>query len=141
MQILIISALATIASLLASFGAEHLTEPVAVIGDFLRLTLSYNPNIAFGIALPFPLKELLIAGALVAVLVLAYRSRQEKFCALGFGLIIGGAIANLIDRIPDGVVTDYISVGTFPIFNLPDACITIGAGVLLLESLMKKKYH
>ncbi|MSR67696.1 signal peptidase II [Candidatus Peribacteria bacterium] len=140
MRLLLIAAIAGVGSALASFGAEHLENDILLFGNFVRLTLSHNPDIAFGIPLPFPLKELLIAGALVAVLILSYKERHKKLPALGFGLIIGGAIANLIDRIPDGIVTDYIAIGTFPVFNLPDACITIGAGILLLENLVKKKY-
>ena len=47
---------------------------------------------------------------------------QEKVdgSQISFGLIIGGAVANLVDRLPDGLVTDYIAVGTFPVFNVPE---------------------
>jgi signal peptidase II len=138
MHILILSALAAIVSLLAGFGAERLSKPVPLVGNFVRLVLSYNPDIAFSIALPYPFKELLIILALIAVLVLAFRSHQNKLSSLAFGLILGGAVANLFDRLPDGVVTDFIAIGTFPIFNLADACISIGAGLLLMESMKKK---
>lgn len=139
MRILIIAFFVALASILAGLGAEHLQTTLSIIGTFVRLTLSHNPDIAFGIAIPYPLKELLIAVALIAVLFCAFRSKHTPASSLAFGLIIGGAIANLIDRMQDGAVTDFISVGTFPIFNLADACITIGAGILLTGNLVKKK--
>lgn len=138
MRILIVLVLAAMSSVLAALGAERLKHAVPLLGDFIQLTLIYNPDIAFGIVLPFPLKEILIAGALIAVLVVAFRRNHNKLSSAGFGLIIGGAVANLIDRIPDGIVTDFIAIGTFPVFNLADACITVGAGILLMENIRKK---
>ncbi len=139
MQISMVSGVAAILSVLSSFLAEKFLVHASVLGGFLRLTLSHNPDIAFSIGLPYPFKEILIACALLAVLVLAFRSKHSALSSLAFGLIIGGAIANLIDRVPDGVVTDFIAVGTFPVFNIADACITVGAGMLLMESLVHKK--
>ncbi len=138
MRILIVSVLAAIASVLAALSAEHLTRPVSVVGNFLQLTLSYNPGIAFGLSIPYPLQEILIAIALCVMLILAFKAKHDRFSSLAFGLIIGGAVGNLIDRIPDGLVTDYLSVGTFPIFNVADACITVGAGILVMQSMRKK---
>ena len=138
MRILTLAIVAALASVLAGIGAESLPHSIPLVGNFARLTLSHNPDIAFGIALPYPLKELLIAGALLAVVFLAFHRHHDTFSSVAFGLIVGGAIANLVDRIPDGIVTDFIAVGTFPIFNLADACITIGAMMLLVESLRKK---
>jgi signal peptidase II len=57
----------------------------------------------------------------------------------GFGLILGGALANVVDRFPDGLVTDMIQVGAFPVFNVADSCITVGLGLLLLEIVLKEK--
>ena len=138
MLIVFIAAVSATLSVLVALGAEHLTTSIPLIGDFVLLTLSHNSDIAFSIRLPYPFKEVLITCALLAVLVLAFRSKHSTLSSLAFGLIIGGAVANLIDRIPDGVVTDFIAVGTFPVFNIADACISIGAGILLMESTRKK---
>lgn len=138
MPILVISAIAALASILAAISAERLTVPVSVIGSFLQLTLSHNVGIAFGIAIPYPFQEILIAIALCMMLILAFRTKHDRFSSLAFGLIIGGAAGNLLDRIPDGLVTDFIAVGTFPIFNVADACITVGAGILVMQSMRKK---
>jgi signal peptidase II len=51
---------------------------------------------------------------------------------------LAGALANIADRLPDGVVTDYFQVGTFPIFNVADSAITIGAALLLLQVLLEE---
>lgn len=139
MPIILISFIAGVLSFFSAVLAEGLTSDIPLLGDVVRLSLMHNRNIAFGIGLPYPLKGILIAGAFIAILILAFRSRQEKIPSVAFGLIIGGAIANLIDRIPDGAVTDYIAVGSFPIFNIADACITIGAGILIVESLRKRQ--
>ncbi len=98
------------------------------------LRYAENPGIAFGVRLPSPWQELLILGALAVVLVVAIRS-QTLVSRIGYGLILGGALANVIDRWIHGFVTDYVAVGTFPIFNLPDSCITVGVGLLLVESM------
>ena len=57
--------------------------------------------------------------------------------ALGFGLIIGGALGNIVDRFDDGHVTDFIQIGWWPLFNIADSCISIGVIILLLLELKK----
>ncbi|MDY6867785.1 MAG: signal peptidase II, partial [Chloroflexota bacterium] len=54
-------------------------------------------------------------------------------------LQLGGALGNLIDRIRFGPVTDFISVGEFPVFNIADACITIGVGLLILSMWLSER--
>ena len=113
-------------------------QPVILIPAFLKLQLSHNAGIAFSIAIPSPWEEILILSALTTVCIFAYRSKPDHLKSVAFGLIIGGAIANLLDRLPDGFVTDYVAVGTFPIFNAADACITVGAALLMLEAWLKR---
>ncbi len=137
--LLITTTLAALVSLGTNVLAETMSKPISVIRNFAVLSLSHNPGIAFGIHLPSPFKEILIGLALLLVCIAAYKSRHEKWSALAFGLIIGGAAANLIDRISDGLVTDYVAIGTFPVFNAADACITVGAVLLILESLLHRK--
>ena len=119
-----------------------LTSSIPLLGNFLTLTLSRNTGVAFGVRLPSPWQELIIFCALIGVTTIAIRSKcdrmQKDAHAVGFGIIIGGALANLVDRLIHGYVTDFIAVGTFPIFIVADACISIGAGMLILENLKKK---
>ncbi len=139
MPILILTAiLAATFSIIGGMFADTMTHPISLLGSFAALRLSHNSGIAFSIALPPALQSILISVALIFVCVLATKSRKNRLATVAFGLIIGGAIANLFDRIPDGLVTDFISVGTFPIFNLADSCITVGAAILLIEELLRK---
>lgn len=66
-------------------------------------------------------------------------SRQKLQCA-GLALIVGGALGNMIDRLQYGYVVDFILVhwkqSQFPAFNVADSCITIGAGLLILDALL-----
>jgi lipoprotein signal peptidase len=51
---------------------------------------------------------------------------------LAMAMMLGGAVGNLIDRLTIGTVTDFISVGTFAVFNVADACISVGTVILIL---------
>jgi signal peptidase II len=59
--------------------------------------------------------------------------------AISYGLIIGGALSNLFDRVFLGYVVDYIDLRVWPVFNLSDSCITVGIGLLLFYSFKPPK--
>jgi signal peptidase II len=141
MPVLLLTAvLSGLVSWVSGLGAEHIREPVHVLGSFATLRLSHNPGIAFSIMLPGGVQSALIGLALLAVCIVAVRSAaKDRTARLAFGMIIGGAVANLVDRLPDGLVTDFFSIGTFPVFNVADSFICIGAGLLVLESLFSKR--
>lgn len=127
---------AFIASFLAKLLADQfLQERVELLGSFAGLQYSKNPGIAFGLQLPPVIQELAIIAALIFVCVLAFRSTHTKISSIGYGLIVGGAFGNVMDRLRDGFVTDFFQVGTFPIFNIADSCITVGVIFLLVEML------
>lgn len=65
--------------------------------------------------------------------------REAPPVRVAIGLEFGGAIGNLIDRIQIGHVTDFISVGNFPVFNIADASITVGVGVMLIALWREEK--
>ncbi len=123
-------------SVIAKMLVDHfLLSRFAIIGSFVGFERSVNPGVAFGITFPGHLQEILVAAALVVMVVLALRYHQSRWQQVAFGLILGGAFANIADRFFDGVVTDFVQVGTFPIFNVADSCITIGVVLLLIEAL------
>lgn len=110
---------------------------------FLALFRTHNNGIAFSLLAGLGDKGLIIVALVVILLVLflAMRSASGQiFARTGFALIIGGALGNLIDRIRLGYVVDYIlfhtPVWSFAIFNLADAFITVGAGLVLLEEVV-----
>jgi signal peptidase II len=108
-------------------------EQVDVLGP-LGLTLSHNRGVAFGLAggagAPLVLVTLLALGV-VGYLFARNPTRPGMWIAAG--LLAGGAIGNLVDRVRAGEVTDYVDLPPWPAFNLADVAIT--AGVLLLVFL------
>lgn len=136
----VLLALSTVVSFLAGVAAASavrawLDVPVRVLGEWAMLRHAENPGIAFGVRLPSPWQDVLILGALTLVAWIAVHSRTVV-SRVAYGMILGGALANVWDRVGDGVVTDYFAVGTFPIFNVPDSCISIGVALLLAESII-----
>lgn len=104
------------------------------MGEWFVLRYAENPGIAFGVRLPSPFQEVLIICALVLVGFVAIRA-TATISRIAYGLVVGGALANVVDRFMDGTVTDYIAIGSFPVFNVPDSCISVGVALLLVESL------
>lgn len=117
----------------------ELHEKVDIL-PFLALFRTYNTGIAFSMLSWFGDKGLIVVtlGVILFILALAWRSDPAQvFARLGFTLILGGAVGNLIDRAVYGHVVDYVlfhtPVWSFAVFNLADAFITVGAGLVILE--------
>ena len=135
----IIAIIGCIISLATSLLADHaLVRRIPLIGSFAGLERSVNAGVAFSITFPPMLQFFLVVGALLFVLFFASRSPSTRLHQWAFGLIIGGAVANIIDRSIDGFVTDYFQVGAFPVFNVADSCITVGVGLLLLAACLNR---
>ncbi len=137
MILLILSIIGSFAlAMCGALLAERLTAAIPIIGTFFSLNLSHNRGIAFSILLPSPFQAILVIAALIMVCIIAFRFPISRTAAVAFGLIIGGALANLLNRAIFGWVTDYISVGSFPVFNLADSAITVGAVLIIAENLI-----
>jgi len=111
------------------------------LAPYARIVHWYNTGVAFGL-LQERGKLFAVLAVLVALAILYYFPRiptSEKWLRLALSLQLGGAIGNLIDRLTLGHVTDFISVGTFPVFNLADASITIGTGLLILSVWLQER--
>jgi signal peptidase II len=105
-------------------------EEAHVLGP-LDIVLSHNSGVAFGLASGGGTAlVLLVAPALAVVAYLFSRDPTRWGMWVAAGLLAGGALGNLADRIRADAVTDYIEVGAWPAFNLADVAVT--AGVLLL---------
>lgn len=108
-------------------------ERVEVLGP-LELTLAHNSGVAFGLAGGAGGGLLLVtAVALVVIGYLFARNPTRRGMWVAVGLLAGGALGNLVDRIRAGVVTDFVHVGSWPDFNLAD--VAISAGVILMVLL------
>lgn len=130
-------------------AVNHLMQnegSIILIADWLKLTYTENSGIAFGVSLG-PQKLLITITVLILVALLLYvilsKNRKPSFL-ITFGLILGGGIGNLIDRATVGRVVDFIHVDLYqgylfgswvslwPVFNVADSAITIGACILLV---------
>jgi signal peptidase II len=134
------------AAVLAHF-AGHSFGNRETITSFFNLALTYNRGISFGLfnggaglnALIFSVA----AAAIVAVLIYWLSRAGSPFLAIAIGLIIGGAIGNVVDRVRLGAVVDFLDfhIGSlhWPAFNLADSAICIGVAAMLLDGLLLRR--
>ena len=123
-----------------------LHESVEVIPGLLNLTRVHNYGAAFGLmnAADFPFKTALlsIVGAVALSALMLYAARlpaEQRLASVGLALIVGGAAGNLIDRLRTGFVVDFVDAywqgWHFWAFNVADAAITVGVGLMILDFL------
>lgn len=107
-------------------------EQVEVLGP-IGLTLAHNEGIAFGLARGGGAALVVLScAALVFVGILFARNPTRPGMWIAVGLLAGGALGNLADRIRVGAVTDFVDAFGWPPFNLADVAITVGVAVLAL---------
>lgn len=136
--VLFIAGISFIVSGIAKIAADSLlTHRIPVLGSFAGLEPTLNPGIAFGIRFG-AMQDFVVLAAIIVVMAIAWRTARTTLQKAAFGLIIGGALENIVDRFMDGYVTDFFQVGSFPIFNVADSCITAGVILLLISSLREK---
>jgi len=134
------------AGILALF-AGHLPGQQQPITSFFNVVLIHNRGMSFGLfnqsggfnALLFSF----VAAVIVAVLIYWLSRAESSMLAVAIGLIIGGAVGNVIDRIRLGAVVDFldfhIGVWHWPAFNVADSAICIGVAVMLLDGLLLRR--
>jgi signal peptidase II len=112
-------------------------SPLDVIGSFVQLRYTTNSGGAFSLLTGAPLFFGVTAIVIIGGIVYAWRRTQPLSMLVVLGLILGGALGNLTDRLfrgneglLRGEVVDFVKVGIWPVFNLADSCIVVG-GVLL----------
>lgn len=126
-----------------TWALHHAGEPRHVVWT-LRLYLTFNKGAAFGVG--GGESAVLVGGAIILVVLIAglgrRASRQARWPAVvAMGLLLGGAVGNLVDRLvrhDHGAVIDFIDLRWWPVFNLADSCITIGALLLVLDGLRRR---
>jgi signal peptidase II len=120
-----------------TLAVDHLHDVRHVWGPF-GLALTYNSGFAFSLfSGRSTLVTVLLSVSVVVVVVLVAQIRSASF-AVGAGLVLGGAIGNLSERIvggPGGQVPDFITLRDWPTFNLADACVTIGVIIVIVALL------
>ncbi|BAH49048.1 signal peptidase II [Rhodococcus opacus B4] len=117
-------------------------RPVWLIGDVVSLRLVRNPGAAFSMATGMTWLLTLVAVGVVIGVVRIGRTLRSPWWALGLGLVLGGALGNLVDRffrapgVMQGHVVDFVSVGWWPVFNVADSAIVCGAILLVVLTLV-----
>jgi len=117
-----------------------LNQSVPVIKGFFHLTLVHNRGAAFGILknqIPLFIVASLFAIILIFVHLKKYKTSYSLY-SLSLSLILAGAVGNFIDRVSFGYVIDFLDFRIWPVFNVADSAITIGA-ILLGWSMLKSK--
>ena len=125
--------------------AMQLGDPsIPVLGDWLRLTYTRNPGSAFSL---FSGSRWFFIGvavlSIILILSLAVSRRHSgPWMRAAFGLILGGAVGNLADRIWLGTVIDFLDMGIgahrWPVFNVADIGVTVGVALLVVRLLTEK---
>jgi signal peptidase II len=116
-------------------------DPVRIIGDTVTLKLVRNSGAAFSMGTGYTWILTLVALAVVVGIIKFSRRLQSVWWAIGLGLVLGGALGNLTDRMVRapgplrGHVVDFISVGWWPVFNLADSAVVCGAVGLVVLTL------
>ena len=116
-------------------------QPVSIFGDTVTWTLVRNSGAAFSMATGYTWLLTLIATAVVGGIIWMGRRLVSPWWAVGLGMILGGAMGNLVDRFfrsPGplrGHVVDFLSIGWWPVFNVADPSVVGGAILLVVLSL------
>ena len=125
-------------------------QSITVIQDILNITFVRNSGAAFGFLNRVPEHVtkpvfIVISLAFIVFIVLYYKNinMNNTLINSAFGLIVGGALGNLIDRVRFGMVTDFVEVGLadlkWPVFNLADSAITVGIIILFIQFIRFRK--
>ena len=123
-------------------GGTWLPESLEWLSPYARIVHWYNTGAAFGMFQNASMVFTVLAFIVIAAIIYYYPhvENADWSLRLAMSMQLGGAIGNLVDRLTLGRVTDFLSVGTFPVFNVADASISVGAVVLLLGVwLMERK--
>jgi signal peptidase II len=122
-------------------------NPKVVIDGFFNLRYSENPGVAFGMLQSMPGGKFVLTAMAVAaiVLVIMYLRRTDADATrlhVALGLVGGGALGNVIDRVRHGKVTDFIvwhvKQHEWPTFNVADAALCVGVGLMMLDMVSSR---
>ena len=129
---MVVAAAATVDLTTKVIGAAALADrPIDLPGP-LDLRLVHNTGVAFGVGSALPAGAMVAFTAAVAVTVAVLAARGALGSPAAAGLVVGGALANVVDRLLGGSVVDVFDLGWWPTFNVADVCITVGVGLLAL---------
>jgi len=119
-------------------GSLGVCRSCSLLDGVISLRRVHNPGGAFGIFANCPNIFLIVAAVVSAGFFIAILTTDlpGPLIKVGVSLILGGTVGNLIDRLLFGYVIDFILVYRFPVFNLADACVVIGVGLIMFRWLL-----
>jgi signal peptidase II len=150
------SALLVVLDQITKFAIQNALAPgqsLDVLPPVVTLVLAYNSGAAFSFLASGSgwQRYFFLVIALIASILIVYmmtKHRADRFLCFSLALVLGGAVGNLIDRAVYGAVVDFVLVrwpggprllDPWPAFNLADSCITVGAGLLIWDSLRRSR--
>lgn len=118
----------------------HFGESIPIIPGIFHITFVLNPGAAFGMLEHQRWIFVAVAMLVVALVLLFYRKLQQESLAtrIGAGLLLGGAIGNVVDRIQSGLVVDFLDFRIWPVFNIADIAICGGAAMIILDMWQRR---
>jgi signal peptidase II len=135
----------------ATLAPEGSGPTISVIGDAVSFRYAENPGVAFSMLRDLPGGRFVLAGLAVLALVLVIRYlratpvNQTRIHA-ALGLIAGGAVGNLIDRVLHARVVDFVLVDLdvwpldpWPVFNVADVVLVVGVGLMILDLVLSRR--
>lgn len=110
---------------------------IPIVEDVFHITYVLNPGAAFGLFEHQTLFFLVVAVCLVISAIYFYPRipKQYRLLRLGTGLLVGGAVGNVIDRIKTGYVVDFFDFRIWPVFNVADTAIVCGVGCIIFTMI------
>ncbi|MEY3360515.1 MAG: hypothetical protein RL531_234 [Actinomycetota bacterium] len=117
--------------------------PVWLVGDSIGFLLSFNSGSAFSIVQSGAPVLAVIACIATVVLIRTVMRTEDRWLVVGLSLVLAGALGNLVDRVfrapsfLQGAVIDFVKIGPWPLFNVADSAISIGAVIIVLRVLFE----
>ena len=118
-----------------------LGESIPILKDIFHITYILNPGAAFGLFADQTFFFIGLAVMMIVAVVWFYPAikKESTWMQAGIGLLLGGAVGNLIDRVLIGKVVDFFDFRIWPIFNIADICIVCGAFIIAAASFLVKE--
>ena len=121
-------------------ASMQLGQSIPVIKDYFYITYVLNPGAAFGLFANQRIMFIIVAVALCAGLVYFRRqlARESLMMKYGVSLLASGAVGNLFDRLQNGLVVDFFDFRVWPVFNIADVAICVGAALIIIDIFVRR---
>ena len=140
--VIVVALIVTALDAVTKVWARHaLADRDVHVAGAVWLRLQYNSGVSFSFNRSGPMLTTFVTVIIAVIVMVVGLNASPGVATAGFGLLLGGGVANIVDRLAANPhqVTDFVALGSFPVFNLADASITAGFVVLLVASLQGQR--